>query len=267
MSKRNNLSQNFLKNGYVIKKIEKMHKYIKIEDEIYKIIKKYLKLKININKNLLFNDLHKYLNVNKLNQLRLKIYRELNSKKWFKEAYFSLATKTIENIVGDELAIQNNINFSIQMPKDGSSKLELHADSLSGESKFQIVLWVPLVNVYKTKSMYIFNKEFSKQTLKKLKKYQYQGMSYIYRKNINKKKFLELKKGEFLIFSPNLLHGNVKNLTDETRISMNARFKSFFSPYGEKSQIGKRLGYFYVPFKTKPVTEFGSEFDIPDEFK
>ena len=48
---------------------------------------------------------------------------------------------------------------------------------------------------------------------------------------------------------------------------MNARFKSFFSPYGEKSQIGKRLGYFYVPFKTKPVTEFGSEFDIPDEFK
>ena len=47
-----------------------------------------------------------------------------------------------------------------------SSKLELHADSLSGESKFQIVLWVPLVNVYKTKSMYIFNKEFSKQTLK-----------------------------------------------------------------------------------------------------
>ena len=87
------------------------------------------------------------------------------------------------------------------MPKDESSKLELHADSLSGESKFQIVLWVPLVNVYKTKSMYIFNKEFSKQTLKKLKKYQYQGMSYIYRKNINKKKFLELKKGEFLIFS------------------------------------------------------------------
>ena len=84
MSKRNNLSQNFLKNGYVIKKIENMHKYIKIEDEIYKIIKKYLKLKININKNLLFNDLHKYLNVNKLNQLRLKIYRELNSKKWFK---------------------------------------------------------------------------------------------------------------------------------------------------------------------------------------
>ena len=27
---------NFLKNGYVIKKIENMHKYIKIEDEIYK---------------------------------------------------------------------------------------------------------------------------------------------------------------------------------------------------------------------------------------
>ena len=65
-----------------------MHKYIKIEDEIYKIIKKYLKLKININKNLLFNDLHKYLNVNKLNQLRLKIYRELNSKNGLKKHIF-----------------------------------------------------------------------------------------------------------------------------------------------------------------------------------
>ena len=30
-------------------------------------------------------------------------------------------------------------------------------------------------------------------------------------------KALKLKKGEFLIFSPNLLHGNVKNLTKETQ--------------------------------------------------
>lgn len=266
MSKKNNFSQNFLKYGYVIRKIENMHNYTRIENEVYKIIKKHLELKININRNLLFNNLHNYLNISKLNQLRLKLYRELNSKKWFKEAYFSLATKTIENIVGNELAIQNNINFSIQMPKDETSRLELHADSLSGESKFQVVLWVPFMNVYKTKSMYIFNKKFSKKTLKKLKNYRYQGMSSIYKQNINKKKFLKLKRGEFLIFSPNLLHGNVKNLTKETRISMNARFKNFFSTYGEKSQIGKRLGYFYIPFKLKPVTKFAAEFDIPDEF-
>jgi len=266
MIKKINISQKFLKNGYVIAKIENIHNFNKIENEVYKIVKKYLMLKKNINKNYLFNNLHKYLNFIKLNKLRLKIYNELNSKKWFKEAYFSLASKTIESIVGNELAIQNNINFSIQMPNDETSKLELHSDSLSGESKFQVVLWIPFMKVYKTKSMYIFNKEFSKKTLKKLKNYKYQGMSSIFKKNLNKKRFLKLEKGQFLIFSPNLLHGNVKNLTNETRISMNARFKSFFSTYGEKSQIGKRLGYFYIPFKLKPVTKFAAEFDIPDEF-
>ena len=112
------------------------------------------------------------------------------------------------------------------MPKDTSSKLEMHADSLSGESKFQAVLWVPLVNVYKTKSMYIFNKKFSQKTIKNLKNYKYKGMSTIYSNNKNKKKFIALKKGQFLLFSPNLLHGNVKNMTSETRISMNTRFKN-----------------------------------------
>ena len=44
--------------------------------------------------------------------------------------------------------MQSKINFSIQIPHDKNSKLEMHADSLSGESKFQVVLWVPLVNVF-----------------------------------------------------------------------------------------------------------------------
>ena len=63
-----------------------------------------------------------------------------------------------------------------------------------------------------------------------------------------------------------MLHGNVKNMTSETRISMNTRFKNLFSTYGEKSQIGKRIGYFYIPFKVKPITKFALEFDIPNEF-
>ena len=266
MKKLNKSTKDFIKNGYVVSKIENTQNYSRIEKEVFLIIKKYLNIKKQINKNSLFNNLHKYLEIRKLNELRLKIYRELNSKDWFREAYFTLASKTIEGIVGNELAIQNNINISVQMPKDTSSKLEMHADSLSGESKFQAVLWVPLVNVYKTKSMYIFNKKFSQKTIKNLKNYKYKGMSTIYSNNKNKKKFITLKKGQFLLFSPNLLHGNVENTTNETRISMNTRFKNLFSSYGEKSQIGKRIGYFYIPFKVKPITKFALEFEIPSEF-
>ena len=137
------------------------------------------------------------------------------------------------------------------MPKDETSKLELHADSLSGESKFQVVLWVPLVNAYKTKSMYVFDKKFSKQTLQNLRKYKYKGMSAVYSHNKNKKKFLKIKKGQFLLFSPNLLHGNVKNLTQETRISMNARFKIFFL-HMEKNLFLKEIRLFLYSFQTKP---------------
>ena len=33
--------------------------------------------------------------------------------------------------------------------------LPTHADTWSGDSPFEVVVWVPLVNCYKTKSMYI----------------------------------------------------------------------------------------------------------------
>ena len=50
--------------------------------------------------------------------------------------------------------MQNRINLSIQLPKDKGSLLDTHADTWNGNSPFEIVVWVPLVDCYKTKSMY-----------------------------------------------------------------------------------------------------------------
>ena len=176
----------------------------------------------------MFNNLHKYIEKQNVNNLRVKIYNELNNNSKLLDMYYSLAKKGIENIVGSELAVQTKVNISIQTPNDETSKLEMHADSLSGESKFQVVLWVPLVNVFGNKSMYIFDKKLSINEINKMEKYKYSGMNLIYNRNKNKKKFLKIKKGEYLIFSPNLLHGNITNTTNETRISMNSRFKNFY---------------------------------------
>ena len=115
--------------------------------------------------------------------------------------------------------------------------------------------------------MYIFDKKLSINEINKMEKYKYSGMNLIYNRNKNKKKFLKIKKGEYLIFSPNLLHGNITNTTNETRISMNSRFKNLFSNYAEKTKFGKRIGYFYKPLKIKPATEFSLNFNIPNEFK
>ena len=55
--------------------------------------------------------------------------------------------------------MQNEISLSIQMPRDNHSLLPLHADSWSGNSPFEVVIWIPLVNVYSTKSMFILKNE------------------------------------------------------------------------------------------------------------
>ena len=45
--------------------------------------------------------------------------------------------------------MQNKINLSIQNPNDDSSLLNMHADTWSGDSPFEVVVWLPLVDTYK----------------------------------------------------------------------------------------------------------------------
>ena len=59
------------------------------------------------------------------------------------------------------MAMQNSINLSIQLPNDKSSLLAIHADTWSGDS-FEVAVWLPLVDVYKTKSMYILPAKYYK---------------------------------------------------------------------------------------------------------
>ena len=64
--------------------------------------------------------------------------------------------------------MQKKINLSIQMPKDKDSLLDLHSDIYAGESPFQVVVWIPLVDAYKTKSMFFTKPKFNKKMNDKL---------------------------------------------------------------------------------------------------
>ena len=70
--------------------------------------------------------------------------------------------------------------------------------------------------------------------------------------------WLEVKKGQCLLFNQSLPHGNIINTETETRWSMNCRFKSLFSPYGDK-----KLGEFFEPISIKPATQIGFNYKIP----
>ena len=155
------------KNGYYIFNIDDIKKINYLRDTILKYSKNILKLKK------LSNQSHKNIKKSFLNKIRLKIINNINNDKKFEKNYYEISKNILSEIVGNEIAMQNEISLSIQMPRDNSSLLPLHADSWSGNSPFEVVIWIPLVNVYSTKSMFIlkneklkkFNNMFSKNKI------------------------------------------------------------------------------------------------------
>ena len=103
---------------------------------------------------------------------------QINKDENCRYSYFKVTKAHLEAIVGNELVMQKKINLSIQLPEDQDSLLAVHSDVWSGDSPFEVVVWLPLVNCFRTKSMYIlpansinqFNKKISKKIIKIVKK-------------------------------------------------------------------------------------------------
>lgn len=247
--KKNNLEKFFLKNGYIKFKINK--KIINfLKRKIIVFTKEITKLKsINLRK------FHKFYEIEKLNNLRIKMYDKINSDKEFKKKIFESSFKHIELMVGSELC-NGNLNLSIQYPQDKTSVLSMHTDFFSGESIFQVNFWVPFVDVKKTNSMFIINPQKSIYLLKKIKKSKKFTINNIFKENKKDIKWLNIKFGEGMIFSPNCLHGNVMNIEKNTRWSINVRFKNLYSPYNKLQENEKKIGSFYNVYTPKIITQF-----------
>ena len=171
----------------------------------------------------------------------------------------NIITKGIKlnELVGNELSMQKKINLSIQMPNDKNSLLDLHSDIYAGESPFQVVVWIPLVDVYNTKSMFFTKPKHNKKMNNQLLNTDKFTAKEMYNKNKKNFKFLNIKFGDILIFSPLILHGNTINKTKETRFSLNCRFKSLLSPYDVMVKSHRNIPNFYKPLNIKPLTKIG----------
>ena len=247
----------FLKKGVIIQKVESAKSLKYINDLIKKKIIKILKLKISTKK-LNLNRLHLFLGEKNLNRTRLELINTINRDKNFKKSYFLIAEKMLENIIGNELAMQNNINLSIQLPGDESSLLPIHSDTWSGDSPFESVLWLPLVNCYKTKSMFILNSNKMKKFNMAFVDKKIKSVSDLYKKFKKDLNFININYGNYLLFNQNLPHGNLVNRTNETRVSLNCRYKGLFTPYKQKE-----LGSFFSPLKIRASTKIGLEYNLP----
>ena len=209
------------------------------------------------NKNKKYNNdlsnLHKYVDKDDINLLRLKCFTKLNSINW-KNTMKKILLKNLTLLLGPDLLVQSKINLSIQVPNDKNSILPSHSDSWSSDTPFQINCWIPLTNAFSTNSMFILNKKTTINSFKSISKH-----DKFKTNKISKKDFINLNFGNYILFNPAFLHGNVENKTNKTRVSINLRFKSVFSPEPDEYHQDRKFGTYYQKFSISENTKFALE--------
>lgn len=254
-----NYSDEFEKKGFLLKDIEDTDSLEKIRKIFVKSIKKNIKInKKSKTDEELLNFIHKDVNSSELNNLRLKIINEVNQNKDLRKLYYKVAKKYLDILVGNELAMQLRINLSIQLPNDKSSLLPLHSDVWSGDSPYEIVVWLPLVNCYKTKAMYILPPNKYNKLINVFLDKKSTSSDDIYKKIKNDLNWVKINYGQVLLFNQCLPHGNIVNKEHETRWSLNCRFKGIFTPYKDK-----KIGEFFEPITLRKISDYGMKYKLP----
>ncbi len=246
--------------GYEIFEVEDKTKLDKLRIDLVKEIKKIFKINEN-NPETVLNNLHHYIkNIpsDKLNKKRIELINKLNKNNKYGNTIFDLFRNKIINLFGQDILIQKNINIVIQSPNDQNPS-EIHRDAPLNSS-YEIVVWIPLVNCYKSKSMYILDFDKTNKALKFLQKNKLKWNRFEqYAKKISKNPKVDY--GTALFFHAGLLHGSNINKEKETRISLNVRFKNLFSPTGLKNQL-----QYYRPLNISNITKFGAQIDSKEKF-
>ena len=178
---------------------------------------------------------------------------------YFRKAYkmdevvYNSIKSFIDYFLGQDIASQKNPNIVFQYPYSNRFS-ELHTDA-PNNSKFELVCWLPLVNCYDSKSFFILEQAKSKELLDLYRNNNYASWNDFKEDCINNAIHLTINYGQVLIFWSGLLHGSLINTTNESRFSLNTRFKQLYAPCGLKSPF-----VFYDVFKSSSISRFAQEF-------
>ncbi|MDC1169952.1 hypothetical protein OAT35_01110 [Candidatus Pelagibacter sp.] len=182
-----------------------------------------------------------------LNQKKVNIIKKISNDNSLVDLIFVSFAEEIEEMLGKDLLVQKTINLVIQAPKDPNPTIP-HRDA-PPNSYFELVLWIPLVDCKDTKSMYTIDIASTKDALDELDKNKDDWEGFL-NKFKDKKNYPNVKFGQALFFLPYIFHGSDTNNTDETRFSLNIRFKALFSPSGKKFPL-----HFFRLFKMSELTK------------
>jgi len=208
------------------------------------------------------NEFHKAiknLSLGEINERRIELIRRITSECAVGERVFLAFEKKILSILGPDILAQRNCNLVLQPPEDPYPS-ELHRDT-PGNSAYEIVVWIPLVDCYGSKAMYILDKVNTQTAMEWLDAHPNDWPAYEkYARSLAINPNVSF--GQALIFHTGCLHGSDVNVEGETRVSLNMRYKNIFSPSGLKNQL-----QFFKPLRISDLTRIGSELEARELMK
>jgi len=211
---------------------------------------------------IILNQFHKYINnysLGEFNKKRINLIQRISAEVDASGLIFSAFQNSIIDILGPDILAQKGCNLVLQPPLDPNPS-ELHRDT-PANSPYELVVWVPLVNAYATKAMYILSAEDTKKAFDYLEKFPKEWDEFEKKcKSLSKVGTVEF--GKALIFNASLLHGSEINAENETRVSLNIRYKNLFSPSGFKNQL-----QFFKPIRVSDFARLGAEVEMQDLLK
>ena len=205
------------------------------------------------------NSLHKaFKSPEDANSFRLKLTSQLSNQVDTGTKVFEIFRTKLEPLVGPDVLVQKTPNLVFQ-PPEYPIPTELHRDA-PANSPYEVIVWLPFVDCFNTKSMYVLDREHSQIAAEHIKQNpnDKNGFDEIL---LEHAALMEVPFGSALIFWSGLFHGSIINKESESRLSMNIRYKNLFSPTGLKDQ----LRYFNV-LQTSQLTELGLDFQHREQF-
>ena len=248
------LSDDFLRVGFVVCDAESPKILESIRQDVTKVAFDWLTQNQLESKAFELANSQDFVTNNRLNDLRLTIFAEINKISDIRQRYFWLARQSLTTLVGNELAMQNKVNMSIQQPNDESSVLPIHSDIWTGDSPFQVVLWVPLTDASKSNSMFLLPPNESREARQRVAAGEFKSMDQIESEYHSQMVTMVVPFGKVLIFDSSCLHGNVLNETKTVRWSINCRFTGLLTPFTNPE---RKLGTYYLPITTRAATKMG----------
>jgi len=193
------------------------------------------------------------------NEFRLKLTTGVSEQIEIGQLIYEMFKSHLEPLVGFDVLVQKTPNLVFQ-PPEYPVPTELHRDA-PANSPYEVVVWLPFVDCFRTKSMYVLNRQFTQKAIEHYSSHpdDKDGFDEIL---LDHAELMEVPFGSALIFWSGLFHGSIINKEKESRLSLNIRYKNLFSPLGLKDS----LRYFSI-LKTSPLTNLGLDFQLREQLK